>query len=88
MVVDVIAFGAGVYFGLRNHELTMGGLIEKSMPYNIALAGVLTAALFITTNFERNASTGISILVYLFLAFILGSLGGRLSRRIFKKREA
>jgi hypothetical protein len=87
MVYDLIAFAAGVYFGFRNHEASLWALIEKGMLYNVALAGILTAAMIFTIKLEPEASFIISILAYLFLAFILGSVAGRVSRRMLRRRE-
>lgn len=87
MVYDLIAFAAGVYFGFRNHEAALWALIERGLPYNVALAGIMTAAVVFTTKLEPKASFIISILAYLFLAFILGSIAGRVSRRMLRERE-
>jgi hypothetical protein len=87
MVYDLIAFAAGVYFGFRNHEASLWALIEQGLLYNVALAGILTAALVFITKLEPDASFIISILAYLFLAFILGSIAGKLSRRMLRKRD-
>ncbi len=87
MVFDVIAFAAGVYFGFTHPEGTMGNLVEKGLPYNVALAAGLTTVMFFTYKLEAKFSIFAGVLGYLFLIFIFGSLAGKVSRRMLKKNE-
>lgn len=83
MVYDLIAFFTGVYFGFRNSEMERWKLIEKSVPFGIALSIVLNILMLVTLKPDKPVI--IEVLVYFFLAFILGSIAGSISGRRLKR---
>ena len=87
MVFDVIAFAAGVYFGFRHPDSSLSSLVERGLPYNIGLAAVLTTVMFLTYRLDAKFSSFAVVLAYLFLIFIFGSLAGKVSRRMLRRRE-
>lgn len=81
MVYNLIAFFAGVYFGIRNSRMEKWKLIEKGVPFGIAISAGLNILMFIIAKPEVNEPIVIEAVVYLFFAFLLGSIAGNIAGR-------